>query len=387
MILMAASTYEEFEDKLENASNKFYPQVAADLQNEISSVAIDATQDSPKEIHDAIMETVHEANDSIQNMVKTEMYFTPNPTCWQDLYKNEIQHAKDTLKIVKDLSKESVDAVKNKANDKVNSLEDAASTAIMALKKIPEQLARESNRMELSGIMFRKMNEEMKRNIQALEKLKKEAEDKELATFYDKIIADYKLSRQMMSKYFSIAKDREREDVHPFRMSEYLDSAKQAYTSTLKSTSAYMTSVRSSVKNKSISFQKKILQNIRRAFDRCNSFLKNNLMKVKKEVRNRIETGKKVYTEVSQLRPALSINVGVVKKDMKNDMVDKYINTERTKPIEQMLHRMAKSGMTNADIQRQKAAFLEGVSKAFDAAVKVPEVKKIVASNELAMAR
>ena len=235
--------------------------------------------------------------------------------------------------------------------------------------------------------MFRKMNEEMKRNIQALEKLKKEAEDKELATFYDKIIADYKLSRQMMSEYFSIAKDREREDVHPFRMSEYLDSAKQAYTSTLKSTSAYMTSVRSSVKNKSISFQKKIIQNIRRAFDRCNSFLKNNLMKVKKEVRNRIETGKKVYTEVSQLRPALSINVGVVKKDMKNDMVDKYINTERTKPIEQMLHRMAKSGMTSADIQRQKAAFLEGVSKAFDAAVKVPEVKKIVASNELAMAR
>lgn len=389
---------------LEDATNESYPDDCLDCQEEIEEAAKDATKECPQEIQQAISSAVDDAKASMSDMVKTEAYFTPKPSCWQELYTNEVKHVKDTLGVVKELSKNSVASAVNKVDEKKTALLDAATGAIAALQAIPEQLSKESNQIEMDALRFSRMNEEMKQSMRNLEKFKKET--KELHDFYaglygseqademidkrckqfDECIEANKMCRKMMSQFIALAKDKET-PVHPVRMSEYLNAAKESYTSTMKEATAHMASIRSAVKAKAWDMQNSLLDRVKHTFTKCSSYLSQKLQEVKAEVRARANTGKKIYQAVSRLRPAVSLHIGMTDTATKENMVDKYINTERTKPIEQMINRMARSGMTMDAISRQKAAFLEGVSKSFDAAMQQSEVKKIVATNTVALAQ
>ena len=386
-IMATTKTAEEiFDEKIENASNKNYNLIPKEIQTELMAAAFDATKESPKEIREAVGEAVADANKAIGNMTKSENYFTPNPDCWKNLYKMQVKVAKEALRMVKEASKNRVDQAVSKVETNAASLTNVASEAIAQIKKIPETLSRESVDMEYEALAFRRLNDNMKEDMAIIEKLRKETEDLKLQEFYAQILEENRQARQHMMEFLAMSKNTELNTVHPERMNEFLVAAKEAYTNTVKTVSVYMSGFKQAAKTRATNMQKNCLKSIRDALKKCNVFLKSTMDKVKKEVNERVATGKKVYTAVSRLRPALSVNVGITSTDTKENMVDKYINTERTKPIEQMINRMARSGMTMKDIERQKAAFLEGVSKSFDAAMQKPEVKKITATNTVALA-
>ena len=226
------------------------------------------------------------------------------------------------------------------------------------------------------------MNEDIQRiqkNLKEIQNMMAYAQDPEIQKKGEGILEDTVEMMKNFGEMYALSQEPSKK-FRPFRVAEHMEAAKDAIHKTRVEMDTYLTTAKTAVATRSESVLKNMIGKLQKAAKKGRSFMTG----LKNSISRGIQKGKDAYSAISKMHLALVLEKEEPSK-LEEVEIMKPENLQRM--ADDMVEKMAKAGMTQAEIEAFSKNFVKDVQKKLDAATKKPQTQEMTKENEKSQAR
>lgn len=379
MTVNGVEDYDAFNERLQKANGEEYEKIPEELKQETQAHVEEATAQATPVIRNTVQKAADTLYEKVDETREKEQYFTPSPKTWQEFKRSEMTHIHQALNSLGELVGKSATNAKENLTNRLDEVMDRTTKVVHSLRHATSFLHREQKRIETESLEMNEDIQRIQKNLKELQNMMAYAQDPEIQKKGEGILKETVEMMKNFGEMYSLSQDRSKK-YRPFRVAEHMEAARDAIHKTRIEMDTYLTTAKTAVATKSESVLKNMIGKIQKAAKKGRSFMTS----LKESVSRGIQKGKDAYSTISKMHLAL-----VLEKEEPSKIED----VEITKPeslqrmTDDMVEKMAKSGMTQEQIEAFSKNFVKEVQKKLDAATKKPQTQEMTKENAKSQAR
>lgn len=379
MTVNGVEDYDAFNERLQKANGEEYEKIPEELKQETQAHVEEATAQATPAIRNTVQKAADTLYEKVDETREKEQYYTPSPKTWQELKRSEMTHIHQALNSLGELVGKSATNAKENLTNRLDEVMDRTTKVVHSLRHATSFLHREQKRIETESLEMNEDIQRIQKNLKELQNMMAYAQDPEIQKKGEGILRETVEMMKNFGEMYALSQDRSKK-YRPFRVAEHMEAARDAIHKTRIEMDTYLTTAKTAVATKSESVLKNMIGKIQKAAKKGRSFMTS----LKESVSRGIQKGKDAYSTISKMHLAL-----VLEKEEPSKIED----VEITKPeslqrmTDDMVEKMAKSGMTQEQIEAFSKNFVKEVQKKLDAATKKPQTQEMTKENAKSQAR
>lgn len=379
MTVNGVEDYDAFNERLQKANGEEYEKIPEELKQETQAHVEEATAQATPVIRNTVQKAADTLYEKVDETREKEQYFTPSPKTWQEFKRSEMAHIHQALNSLGELVGKSATNAKENLTNRLDEVMDRTTKVVHSLRHATSFLHREQKRIETESLEMNEDIQRIQKNLKELQNMMAYAQDPEIQKKGEGILKETVEMMKNFGEMYALSQDRSKK-YRPFRVAEHMEAARDAIHKTRIEMDTYLTTAKTAVATKSESVLKNMIGKIQKAAKKGRSFMTS----LKESVSRGIQKGKDAYSTISKMHLAL-----VLEKEEPSKIED----VEITKPeslqrmTDDMVEKMAKSGMTQEQIEAFSKNFVKEVQKKLDAATKKPQTQEMTKENAKSQAR
>lgn len=379
MTVNGVEDYDAFNERLQKANGEEYEKIPEELKQETQAHVEEATAQATPVIRNTVQKAADTLYEKVDETREKEQYFTPSPKTWQEFKRSEMAHIHQALNSLGELVGKSATNAKENLTNRLDEVMDRTTKVVHSLRHATSFLHREQKRIETESLEMNEDIQRIQKNLKELQNMMAYAQDPEIQKKGEGILKETVEMMKNFGEMYALSQDRSKK-YRPFRVAEHMEAARDAIHKTRIEMDTYLTTAKTAVATKSESVLKNMIGKLQKAAKKGRSFMTS----LKESVSRGIQKGKDAYSTISKMHLAL-----VLEKEEPSKIED----IEITKPeslqrmTDDMVEKMAKSGMTQEQIEAFSKNFVKEVQKKLDAATKKPQTQEMTKENAKSQAR
>lgn len=379
MTVNGVEDYDAFNERLQKANGEEYEKIPEELKQETQAHVEEATAQATPAIRNTVQKAADTLYEKVDETREKEQYYTPSPKTWQEFKRSEMTHIHQALNSLGELVGKSATNAKENLTNRLDEVMDRTTKVVHSLRHATSFLHREQKRIETESLEMNEDIQRIQKNLKELQNMMAYAQDPEIQKKGEDILKETVEMMKNFGEMYALSQDRSKK-YRPFRVAEHMEAARDAIHKTRIEMDTYLTTAKTAVATKSESVLKNMIGKIQKAAKKGRSFMTS----LKESVSRGIQKGKDAYSTISKMHLAL-----VLEKEEPSKIED----VEITKPeslqrmTDDMVEKMAKSGMTQEQIEAFSKNFVKEVQKKLDAATKKPQTQEMTKENAKSQAR
>ena len=379
MTINGVEDYDAFNERLQKANGEEYEKIPEELKQETQAHVEEATAQATPVIRNTVQKAADTLYEKVDETREREQYYTPSPKTWQDFKRSEMTHIHQALNSLGELVGKSATNAKENLTNRLDEVMDRTTKVVHSLRHATSFLHREQKRIETESLEMNEDIQRIQKNLKELQNMMAYAQDPEIQKKGEGILKETVEMMKNFGEMYALSQDRSKK-YRPFRVAEHMEAARDAIHKTRIEMDTYLTTAKTAVATKSESVLKNMIGKIQKAAKKGRLFMTS----LKESVSRGIQKGKDAYSTISKMHLAL-----VLEKEEPSKIED----VEITKPeslqrmTDDMVEKMAKSGMTQEQIEAFSKNFVKEVQKKLDAATKKPQTQEMTKENAKSQAR
>lgn len=379
MTINGVEDYDAFNERLQKANGEEYEKIPEELKQETQAHVEEATAQATPAIRNTVQKAADTLYEKVDETREKEQYYTPSPKTWQEFKRSEMTHIHQALNSLGGLVGKSATNAKENLTNRLDEVMDRTTKVVHSLRHATSFLHREQKRIETESLEMNEDIQRIQKNLKELQNMMAYAQDPEIQKKGEGILKETVEMMKNFGEMYALSQDRSKK-YRPFRVAEHMEAARDAIHKTRIEMDIYLTTAKTAVATKSESVLKNMIGKIQKAAKKGRSFMTS----LKESVSRGIQKGKDAYSTISKMHLAL-----VLEKEEPSKIED----VEITKPeslqrmTDDMVEKMAKSGMTQEQIEAFSKNFVKEVQKKLDAATKKPQTQEMTKENAKSQAR
>lgn len=379
MTVNGVEDYDAFNERLQKANGEEYEKIPEELKQETQAHVEEATAQATPVIRNTVQKAADTLYEKVDETREKEQYFTPSPKTWQEFKRSEMAHIHQALNSLGELVGKSATNAKENLTNRLDEVMDRTTKVVHSLRHATSFLHREQKRIETESLEMNEDIQRIQKNLKELQNMMAYAQDPEIQKKGEGILKETVEMMKNFGEMYALSQDRSKK-YRPFRVAEHMEAARDAIHKTRIEMDTYLTTAKTAVATKSESVLKNMIGKLQKAAKKGRSFMTS----LKESVSRGIQKGKDAYSTISKMHLAL-----VLEKEEPSKIED----VEITKPeslqrmTDDMVEKMAKSGMTQEQIEAFSKNFVKEVQKKLDAATKKPQTQEMTKENAKSQAR
>lgn len=374
MTVNGVEDYDEFVARLQKANGEEYAKIPEEFKQETQAHVEEATAQAPPVVRNSVQQEANKLYDKIDETREKEQYYTPSPKTWQEFKRSEMAHINQALNSLGKLVGKSATNVKENMTSRLDEVMDRTTKVIHSFRHAASFLHREQKRIETESLEMNEDIQRIQKNLKEIQNMMAYAQDPEIQKKGEGILEDTVEMMKNFGEMYALSQEPSKK-FRPFRVAEHMEVAKDAIHKTRVEMDTYLTTAKTAVATRSESVLKNMIGKLQKAAKKGRSFMTG----LKNSISRGIQKGKDAYSAISKMHLALVLEKEEPSK-LEEVEIMKPENLQRM--ADDMVEKMAKAGMTQAEIEVFSKNFVKDVQKKLDAATKKPQTQEMTKENE-----
>ena len=379
MTVNGVEDYDEFAARLQKANGEEYAKIPEEFKQETQAHVEEATAQAPPVVRNSVQQEANKLYDKVDETREKEQYYTPSPKTWQEFNRSEMAHVNQALNSLGKLVGKSATNVKENMTSRLDEVMDRTTKVIHSFRHAASFLHREQKRIETESLEMNEDIQRIQKNLKEIQNMMAYAQDPEIQKKGEGILEDTVEMMKNFGEMYALSQEPSKK-FRPFRVAEHMEAAKDAIHKTRVEMDTYLTTAKTAVATRSESVLKNMIGKLQKAAKKGRSFMTG----LKNSISRGIQKGKDAYSAISKMHLALVLEKEEPSK-LEEVEIMKPENLQRM--ADDMVEKMAKAGMTQAEIEAFSKNFVKDVQKKLDAATKKPQTQEMTKENEKSQAR
>lgn len=379
MTVNGVEDYDEFIARLQKANGEEYAKIPEEFKQKTQAHVEEATAQAPPVIRNSVQQEANKLYDKVDETREKEQYYTPSPKTWQEFKRSEMAHVNQALNSLSKLVGKSATNVKENMTSRLDEVMDRTTKVIHSFRHAASFLHREQKRIETESLEMNEDIQRIQKNLKEIQNMMAYAQDPEIQKKGEGILKDTVEMMKNFGEMYALSQEPSKK-FRPFRVAEHMEAAKDAIHKTRVEMDTYLTTAKTAVATRSESVLKNMIGKLQKAAKKGRSFMTG----LKNSISRGIQKGKDAYSAISKMHLALVLEKEEPSK-LEEVEIMKPENLQRM--ADDMVEKMAKAGMTQAEIEAFSKNFVKDVQKKLDAATKKPQTQEMTKENEKSQAR
>lgn len=379
MTVNGVEDYDEFAARLQKANGEEYAKIPEEFKQETQAHVEEATAQAPPVVRNSVQQEANKLYDKVDETREKEQYYTPSPKTWQEFKRSEMAHVNQALNSLGKLVGKSATNVKENMTSRLDEVMNRTTKVIHSFRHAASFLHREQKRIETESLEMNEDIQRIQKNLKEIQNMMAYAQDPEIQKKGEDILKDTVEMMKNFGEMYALSQEPSKK-FRPFRVAEHMEAAKDAIHKTRVEMDTYLTTAKTAVATRSESVLKNMIGKLQKAAKKGRSFMTG----LKNSISRGIQKGKDAYSAISKMHLALVLEKEEPSK-LEEVEIMKPENLQRM--ADDMVEKMAKAGMTQAEIEAFSKNFVKDVQKKLDAATKKPQTQEMTKENEKSQAR
>ena len=374
MTVNGVEDYDEFAARLQKANGEEYAKIPEEFKQETQAHVEEATAQAPPVVRNSVQQEANKLYDKVDETREKEQYYTPSPKTWQEFKRSEMAHVNQALNSLGKLVGKSATNAKENMTSRLDEVMDRTTKVIHSFRHAASFLHHEQKRIETESLEMNEDIQRIQKNLKEIQNMMAYAQDPEIQKKGEGILEDTVEMMKNFGEMYALSQEPSKK-FRPFRVAEHMAAAKDAIHKTRVEMDTYLTTAKTEVATRSESVLKNMIGKLQKAAKKGRSFMTG----LKNSISCGIQKGKDAYSAISKMHLALVLEKEEPSK-LEEVEIMKPENLQRM--ADDMVEKMAKAGMTQAEIEAFSKNFVKDVQKKLDAATKKPQTQEMTKENE-----